>query len=94
VRERNYFENLSVEGRILLKWIFKKRDGGMDWIDVAQDRSRWRVVNTVMNLKVQKITGNSVTEDLLAFQVGLCFMELVRLGSVQFKQYRSVTLFL
>jgi hypothetical protein len=27
--------------------------GGMDWIDVAQDRERWRVVvNAVMNLRV------------------------------------------
>jgi hypothetical protein len=26
---------------------------GMDWIDVAQDRDRWRaLVNTVMNLRV------------------------------------------
>jgi len=24
-------------GRIILRWIFKKWDGGMDWIDVAQD---------------------------------------------------------
>ena len=27
--------------------------GGMDWIDVAQERDRWRVlVNAVMNLRV------------------------------------------
>jgi hypothetical protein len=27
--------------------------GGMDWIDLAQDRGPWRVlVNTVMNLRV------------------------------------------
>jgi hypothetical protein len=27
--------------------------GGMDWIDLAQDRDHWRaVVNTVMNLQV------------------------------------------
>jgi len=27
--------------------------GGMDWIDVVQDRDRWRtVVNAVMNLRV------------------------------------------
>jgi hypothetical protein len=28
--------------------------GGMDWIDVTQDRDQWRaLVNTAMNLRVQ-----------------------------------------
>jgi hypothetical protein len=27
-------------GRIILKWI-KKWDGGMDWIELRQDRDRW-----------------------------------------------------
>jgi hypothetical protein len=28
--------------------------GGIDWIDLAQDRDRWRtLVNAVMNLRVQ-----------------------------------------
>jgi hypothetical protein len=27
--------------------------GGMDWIDMAQDRDRWRaLVNTAMNLRI------------------------------------------
>ena len=35
---------------------------GIDWIYVAQDRSRWlAVVNAVMNLYVQYIAGNFVT---------------------------------
>jgi hypothetical protein len=35
---------------ILLKWLFKKRDSGVDWIDLARDRGRWQsLVNTVIN---------------------------------------------
>jgi hypothetical protein len=46
-------EDPGVDGRIILKWIFKKWDGGMDWLDMAQDRDRWRaLVSAVMNLRV------------------------------------------
>jgi hypothetical protein len=43
----------GVDGKIILKWIFKKLDGAMDWIELAQDRDRWRaVVSAVRNLRV------------------------------------------
>jgi hypothetical protein len=31
-------EDPVIDGRIILKWIFRKWDGGMVCIDVAQDR--------------------------------------------------------
>jgi hypothetical protein len=46
-------ENLNVGGRIKLKWTFRKRDWGMDWIDLARDRDRWgTLVRAVTNLRV------------------------------------------
>jgi hypothetical protein len=42
----------GLDGRIILKWIFKM-DGGLNWIELAQDRDRWQaLVNAVMNLRV------------------------------------------
>jgi hypothetical protein len=47
-------EDPGVDGRIILNWIFERLGGGgADWIDLAQDRDRWRaLVYTVMNLEV------------------------------------------
>ena len=53
--------------------------GGTGWIDLAQDRDRWRaVVNVVMNLQVPYNARNLLTTcNLLGSQEGLCSMELV-----------------
>jgi hypothetical protein len=46
-------ETPSVNWRIILKWIFRKRGRNVDWIDFGQNRDRWRaVVIAVMNLRV------------------------------------------
>ena len=51
--EIDHLEDQGVDGRIILQRIFKEWDGGMDLIDLAQDRDRWRApVNAVMNLRV------------------------------------------
>ena len=33
--ERDHFQNLGIDGRIILKGIFNKWDGGIDWINLA-----------------------------------------------------------
>jgi hypothetical protein len=56
-------EDLGVNGRITLKWITKKLGGGMHWIDLAQDRNRWKaLINAVMNLMVPYNAGNFLTD--------------------------------
>ena len=54
LRERDRLGDPGVDGRIILRWIFRKWDVGViDWIELAQDRDRWQaLVNAVMNLRV------------------------------------------
>jgi hypothetical protein len=54
VGNRYHWGDPGVDGRIILKWLFSKWElGGMDWIQMAQDRDRWRVLlNAVINLRV------------------------------------------
>ena len=53
LRERLYLEDPGVDGRIILRWIFRKWDRGMYWIYLCQDRVRWRaLLKAVMNLRV------------------------------------------
>ena len=47
------FNCQDVDGRIILRWIFRKWEGVVgDWMELAQDRDRWRtLVSTVMKFR-------------------------------------------
>jgi len=40
--ERGHFEEISIDGKIILTWILNKYywEAGVDWIDLAQDRGK------------------------------------------------------
>ena len=41
---KDHWEEPGADGRIILRWIFRRLDGGMDWIDLAQEGDRWQDV--------------------------------------------------
>jgi hypothetical protein len=40
LRQKANLEDPGRDGRIIFNWIFKKWDGDMDWIDLAQNKNR------------------------------------------------------
>jgi len=55
LRERAHLRDPGIDRRLILRGFFMKRKecGGMDWIELAQDKvSLWALLNAVMNLRV------------------------------------------
>jgi hypothetical protein len=53
LRERDHVEDPGVDRKIIRRWLFKKWDWVMEWIDLAQERDRrWTLVNAVMKFRV------------------------------------------
>jgi len=54
LRERGHVEDPGIDGKIILRLIFRKWDVGvMALFELARDMDRWRVlVNAAMNLRV------------------------------------------
>ena len=52
LEQKNNFEDLWIDGKIILRWIFKKWDEDMDWTNLNQDRGKWRVsMNWLMKFR-------------------------------------------
>ena len=48
VSEREYLKDPGLDVKIILNWVFRKQNGGVDCIDLAQEK--WQAfVNTVTN---------------------------------------------
>ena len=63
LRERDQMEASGVDGRTILRRIFRNWDGGsMDGIELAWDRESWRaLVSAVMNHRVPQNARNFLT---------------------------------
>jgi len=63
LRERDHFEDASVDGRIILRWLFRKLDvgawTGSSWLKIGTGGGAF--VNALMNLRVPQNTGNFLT---------------------------------
>jgi hypothetical protein len=58
-KEKDHLEDQGIDG---IKMGLGEIGGGVEWIQLAQDRDRWRaVVSTVMNLRV--LAPRSSSED-------------------------------
>ena len=52
LRERDHLGDPGIDGRVIKMDLQEVGCGGVDWIELAQERGRWwALVNAVMNLR-------------------------------------------
>jgi hypothetical protein len=59
---KNHYEDPGIDGRLILNGSLGSGMGVIHWIDLTQDRDRWRaLVNVVRNIRVPQNVGNFLT---------------------------------
>jgi hypothetical protein len=62
MKERGHLEDPGVDGRIVLRWAFRKWNRGIDCVDLAQERDRWREMeNAIVYLRAPENAGKLLT---------------------------------
>ena len=80
LRDRDHVEDPGVDGKIILRWIFRKWDGwtwiGLIWLGIGTGGGH--LLTWQWTFGFRKMRGISLlAENRLASQEGLCFMEYV-----------------
>jgi hypothetical protein len=58
LQERDHPEDLGLDERITLNFVFKENEGDVYWVNLAPDRVKWRaLLNTVMKFWVPQNWG-------------------------------------
>jgi hypothetical protein len=70
LREIEKLEVSGIDGRIILRSVFRNWDGGMDWIDLAQDWDRRRklVKAAMKNVRIKPTSANRICESVMYFE--------------------------
>ena len=62
LRERDHWEEYGLDGNTIFKCIFKKWEGGMDWIDLTQHGEMLQdFVDAVMTIRFSSKAGILLT---------------------------------
>jgi hypothetical protein len=87
--KEDHLKDPGIDGRTILNCIFKKWEGSMAWMNLAQERNKWRaLVTAVMNIRV-----SLNAENFLSGWVTFSFARMHLLHTVSYGVTVSLYLF-
>jgi len=73
LEEREDFQELGVNGRLILKWNLKIWSENKEYIRLAQNRDKYPAVVSILGLRKQMLETSWLGEVLTVFHEGLCY---------------------